>query len=404
VDRRRLPPGRFTVCRAADLRIRRAADAVRQQPGYVAAVRILLRLVSPVDVLPALFLAVAAVVEVSTNGSIRPKGVAYACEIALGVVLVARRQSPLGVALAAAIIGTVETVSGVPMQSPWVPLAAMMVAVYTLFTRSSTREVGVGVAALLAAFALQVAEQHKGIGNFAFGVVFLAPVAVAGRTVRARTHRALVLEQEQDELAQAAAEAERRRIARELHDVISHGLGLMVLQAGAAEQALERDPEKVRSVLRSIRETGHGAIRELGTLLAVAHGELEASREPQPSLLALPRLVESLRSSGVTVELSVRGRERALPAGVELSAYRIVQEALTNVVKHAGGAPTRIELHYGERELEIVVRDSGGGTPRGGGSRRGLAGVRERVSVFGGRFHAGPGADGWELRASLPIP
>lgn len=348
--------------------------------------------------------ALAGVIEVWANVAVAPKAAALPCELGLGVALAFRRRFPLAVLAAVMALGTVEALAGVPVDAPWVPLAAYMIATYSLVSRASKEQVLAGVGLIVAAISLQVVDQHKGLGNFAFALVFLVPIYVAGRTIRSRTERADELEREQSALADAAAEAERRRIARELHDVISHSLGVLVLQAGAAEQVLDRDPERAREVLRSIRATGQEAIAELGTLLAVARGEVESSREPNPSLSDLSRLVANTRRAGLDVELEVEGAPRELAPAVELSAYRIAQEGLTNVLKHGHARSARIRLVYGERELEIEVSDDGSGAASAGGARRGLAGISERVSVFGGRFDAGPRVgSGWTLRAVLPL-
>jgi signal transduction histidine kinase len=238
------------------------------------------------------------------------------------------------------------------------------------------------------------------------GLVFLA--GLAGRSLQARAsaveQRAAALDREEEERAAAAAAEERRRIARELHDIVSHSLGVLVLQAGAAEQVLERDPDRAREVLRSIRATGQEAIGEMGTLLGLIRGEAVAAREPQPSLADLEGLIARTREAGLAVELEVEGDRRALPAALELSAFRIVQEGLTNALKHARTAQARVILRYGERELEVEVRDDGTGSANGRGSRRGLAGIGERVAVFGGRLEAGPRPDGgWTLRAAFPL-
>jgi signal transduction histidine kinase len=356
------------------------------------------------DVIVAGVIALIGAGEVLTNAAITPKVAALPLELALGAALAFRRRFPLMTLAAVMTLGVAEAVAGVPMNAPWVPLAAYMVATYALVTRASEEQVLVGAALSVAAVAVQVISQHKGLGNFAFATVFLAPVYLAGRTIRARTERADELEREQSSLADAAAESERRRIARELHDVISHSLGVMILQAGAAEHVLDRDPDRAREVLSSIRETGQEAIGELHTLLAVARGEVESSREPTPSLADLSRLAANARQAGLEVDLVVDGTPRELAAAVELSAYRIVQEGLTNALKHARASTASVHVVYHERELEIEVSDDGDGAVAGGGSRRGLAGISERVSVFGGRFDAGPrqGGGGWTLHAVLP--
>jgi signal transduction histidine kinase len=219
--------------------------------------------------------------------------------------------------------------------------------------------------------------------------------------MRARHQRTVALE----ELAETAAETERRRIARELHDIVSHGLGVMVLQAGAADQVLDRDPERAHEVLASIRAVGEEAIGQMGTLLGLIRGRGETSLEPQPTLADLQALVARTSEAGLETKLVVQGTHRQLPAGVELSAYRIVQEGLTNALKHASAATTTVTLRYGERSLHVEVADDGhAANGNGPGSRRGLAGMAERVAVFGGRLQAGPGTDGgWVLRAEFPV-
>jgi signal transduction histidine kinase len=230
-----------------------------RQSGYGARVVVALEPWNvgrrPFDAAVAVAVALAGAAEVLANGSIEPKSLAFPCEVALGLALLGRRRFPLATVALVAVLGTIEAVGGVPVDAPWVPLAGYMLATYSLVSRAANDRVGIGVALLVLAVAVQVVYQHKGFGNFVFAIIFLAPIYLAGRTIRSRTERADELEHDQDERARAAAEHERRRIARELHDVISHSLGVLVLQAGAAEQVLERDPAKVREVLQSIRKT-----------------------------------------------------------------------------------------------------------------------------------------------------
>jgi signal transduction histidine kinase len=343
--------------------------------------------------------------EVWLNAAIQPKAAAAVCELVLGAALAWRRKSSLAVVVVVSLAASVEAIAHVPLQEPLVPLLAVVIAVYSLVTYSSRERAAAGAATALLGLAVQTASQHKGLPNFAFGLVFLVGAWIAGRTIHARTARAAALEREHATVAGAAAEDERRRIARELHDVIAHSLGVLVLQAGAAEQILEHDPDRARETLRSIRATGNEAIAELGTLLAVARGEPERSRHPQPRLSDLGQLVAGTREAGLPVEVIIEGRRRDLPPPVELSAYRIVQEGLTNALKHAAATQARVVLRFGEDELEVHVEDNGVGAGDGGGSRRGLAGIGERVALFGGRFHAGAeSGGGWRLQATLPLP
>ncbi len=238
---------------------------------------------------------------------------------------------------------------------------------------------------------------------------FALPVTVglATRALRGRTlvleERTVTLEREQEQRAAAAVAEERWRIARELHDIISHGLGVVVLQAGAAEQVLDRDPAKAREALALIRATGQEAIGEMGTLVGLIRDDPEPSRDPQPTLADLERLVATTCALGLPVRMMTEGTAGRVPAAVELSAYRVVQESLTNALKHAGNARVSVVLRYQPDDLEVEVSDDGTGCPQGAGGRHGLTGLRERVSIFGGRFEAGRGqTGGWTVRASFP--
>jgi signal transduction histidine kinase len=215
--------------------------------------------------------------------------------------------------------------------------------------------------------------------------------------------RAATLETEQTVAAAKAAEEERRRIARELHDIISHGLGLVVLQAGVADQVLDRDPDRAREALAQIRQTGQEALGELSTLVGLIREDPATLADPQPTLADIERLVENIRAAGLVVQLRSEGPTRPLHAAVELNAYRVVQEGLTNALKHAGRAKVNVVLRYLPSNLEVEIVDDGRAAQRGSGGRQGLPGLRERVAVFGGRFEAGSQPDGgWRLRASFP--
>ena len=215
---------------------------------------------------------------------------------------------------------------------------------------------------------------------------------------------------EQEERAARAVAEERSRIARELHDVVSHAISVTVLQARGARRTLEVDPAAARAALDAIEQTNTAALGDMRRLLAVLRDTEPDGRDgdahaPQPSLAHLDSLVAQVRGSGVPVDVEVSGDDRDVPPGVDLSAYRIVQEALTNVLKHAEASPTRIRLDYGEDALTVTVVDAG--NPTSGAARdqvgHGLIGIRERVAVVGGDVEAGPdGHGGFRVRARLP--
>jgi signal transduction histidine kinase len=220
-----------------------------------------------------------------------------------------------------------------------------------------------------------------------------------------RDRRVHFAERERDLAAREAVVAERARIARELHDAIAHDVSLIVVQAGAERLALDGAAGSTTEVLQTIERTGRGALTEMRRLVGMLRSSEDASLAPQPSLADLPRLVLQVREAGLPVELEVEGERRELPLGIELSAYRIVQEALTNALKHAGDARATVRVSYSPDQLELVVIDDGvGGPARVAGGGHGLAGMRERVALYGGRLDAGRRAErGFAVRVVLPI-
>jgi signal transduction histidine kinase len=224
------------------------------------------------------------------------------------------------------------------------------------------------------------------------------------------------LQRERDLKARWAVAEERARIARELHDVVAHSVSVMVVQAGAARRLVDGDPVQARQALTSIESTGRQALAEMRRLLGVMRHDGEARPEeaadalaPQPGLADLDALVSRARDAGLEVELQVEGAPRPLAAGVDLSAYRIVQEALTNCLKHAGAAKAIVHLCYGREDLELQVLDDGRGVVglRDAGRENGghgLIGMRERVAVFGGNLDVGPRpGGGFKVDARLPL-
>lgn len=246
---------------------------------------------------------------------------------------------------------------------------------------------------------------------------FLAPFLMigaaflAGRAISQR-QRQLMLERDRADQIQrdherevlAAAEAERRHIARELHDVIAHSVGVMVVQAGAARHVMDDKPEAARESLAAVEQSGHEAMAELRRLLGVLNEDGEAAPlSPEPRLDRLDALITRIKDAGLPLEVSVEGNPRPLSPGLEVAAYRILQEALTNALKYAGGAPTRAVLRYSESAIDVEVADEGKVSAPSAGLGRGLAGMRERVALFGGTIDAGPRpSGGYSVRAHLP--
>jgi signal transduction histidine kinase len=238
-----------------------------------------------------------------------------------------------------------------------------------------------------------------------------AAVAVGMRGWRKRAgdsaERLLRAEAEHEAQTRRAVEAERARIAGELHDVVTHNVSVMVVQAGAARSVLDSSPDDAREALLAVEASGRTAMSELRHLLgllAPGGGEEEDLLVPQPGAARVPALVERVRAAGLSVELSVTGA-RDLPPGVDLAAYRVVQEALTNVIKHAGTSHAAVLLEYRPDDLLITVTDDGRpATGPGGPGGRGLIGLRERVGLYGGELDAGPRpGGGWRVRARIPL-
>jgi signal transduction histidine kinase len=182
----------------------------------------------------------------------------------------------------------------------------------------------------------------------------------------------------------------------------------MVLQSGAARQIMSQDERRSRAMLESVEASGRSALEELRHLLGVlSDQDSDAPLSPQPGVTEIPSLIEHVQQAGVDVELCVEGQPRAVSAGVAVAAYRIVQEALTNVLKHADGAPTRVDLHWADDALEVEILDQGppsDDAPQDAHTGRGLAGMRERASMYGGTLDAHPGPDrGYVVRAHLPL-
>ncbi|MEN8131807.1 MAG: sensor histidine kinase [Pseudomonadota bacterium] len=271
----------------------------------------------------------------------------------------------------------------------------------------------IGVGGALALSMISFLVDGEPAGNIGFGLVFVFLIWYIGRYIRIRgdylrllQERAVQLEQEQDSEARRAVAEERTRIARELHDVVAHRVSLMTVQAGAAKTVAADDPEGALQAMQAVEKAGRQALDELRHLMGVLRPEAEVDGlGPQPGLADVPRLVEHLREAGLEVSLTMDGVQTDLPARVDLSAYRIVQEALTNVLKHAGpSARTEVRLSTDSHGVAIEVLDNGHGATILPGSGHGIVGMRERALLLGGSLDAGPRpGGGFRVAAHLPI-
>jgi signal transduction histidine kinase len=241
-----------------------------------------------------------------------------------------------------------------------------------------------------------------------FGGLWLTGFVLSRRAEHTQELQELTqrLRQDREEEARAAVLEERARIARELHDVVAHSVSVMVVQAGGVRRLLRDDQGREREALLVVEQVGRSALTEMRRMLGVLRTEGEAATPalaPQPGLAYLDRLVEQVRQAGLEVDLHVEGEPAPMPQGVDLSAYRIVQEGLTNALKHAGGAHAEVTVRYGDSRVELEVADDGSGGADGDGLGHGLVGMQERVALYGGTLEAGPRAGGgYVLRAVLP--
>jgi len=240
-----------------------------------------------------------------------------------------------------------------------------------------------------------------------FACAWLAGMAVRQRGTRAEQAEDLArrAEHERETVARVAVAEERARIARELHDIVAHAVSVMVLQVGAVRHNLPDALGEDKQALKGVEGAGRSALAEMRRLLGAMRSNGDSpDLAPTPGLDNLDRLLDEVQRAGLPVRLRVDGDPFPLSSTLDLSAYRVVQEGLTNALKHAGPASARVVVRYGEEELQIEVADDGSATTNGYGSRRGLAGIGERVAIFGGHLDAGPRPEGgWALRAGFPL-
>jgi signal transduction histidine kinase len=330
-----------------------------------------------------------------------------------------RRRAPLAMICVFVTTGVVNealdgslfsfpTDSGNNEIPPFASLVTGAVAFYSLGAHARHRQAQVGLAlGLSGLWATVLVSGQIDFGSFFFSAALGLTSWLVGRNIRGRALRLAAAHREQEQRTRLALSDERARIAREFHDVVAHSVGVMVVQAEGARRVLERDPDRAREALDSIEQTGRTALADMRRSLGVLRrDDVDPALQPQPGIDDVGELLEQAREAGLAVEYDVEGEPRTLPQGVDLSAYRIVQEALTNTIKHAGRVPTRITVSYGERELTLEVSDSGPGPSAngGGGSGQGLIGMRERVELHGGELVTGPGPEGgFIVRASFPL-
>ncbi|WP_328416485.1 histidine kinase [Micromonospora sp. NBC_00389] len=347
--------------------------------------------------------------------------------VGMAVALLFRRSYPSAVTVVIAALALVQVIA------QWGPLAydvAVLIALYSVVKYGQRLRDGVLAGAVAAVGVLLAAAQTPGVIKWwvtalwyalVTGAVWLVALNVRTRRlyVLSLEERASTLEREREAESRAAVAEERTRIARELHDVVAHSMAVMIVQADGARFMLDRDPEQARTAVKVVADTGRQALEEMRRLVGVlrdagpsgAAGSVVAA-DPEHRRLALtelPDLLARFRDAGLRIRHTVDGEPPALPPGLELTVYRVVQEALTNALKHAGvGAGVEVTLTYAADAVVVRVVDDGRGrpvvspAPSGG---HGLLGMRERVTVYDGSLTAGPRlAGGWQLEARLPLP
>jgi signal transduction histidine kinase len=358
------------------------------------------------DALLALGLTGLVQLEIWGSDVTVPKALAVPVGLLMTLPLAWRRQAPL--AVVAVVMGALAAQSLLDQSElpPQTPFLALLIAVYSVAAYTDRMQALIGGAVSLAVILLSEPDDFIVAGPLYTGVW------LAGRLYRDRERlatalqsRTAALEREQEETARLAIAEERARIARELHDVVAHSVSVIVVQAGAERLALGPGQESTRETLASIEKTGRQALGEMRRLLGMLRKEdEELALAPLPSLDYLDSLVAHVRKAGLPVELRVEGARQTLPAGVDISAYRIVQEALTNALRHAGPASARVVVRYGEGAVEVEVVDDGRGPHAVNGSGHGLVGMRERVALYGGELKTGlREGGGYAVRARLPF-
>lgn len=370
------------------------------------------------DVLLAGFVVLMQITGVrgtATNADVaEPDLLGYGLLTVSGLALVVRRRWPVPVFVALAVLSAWYYTAGYPDGPTWL---ALFIAIYTLTAYGDGRRslwittaslAGLTVVWLLTADLVPRAE--AGWVFFRIGAAIMA--AALGESIRSRRviaadaqERAERAERTREEEARRRVDAERLRIAREVHDTVAHSMAIVNVQAGVTAHVLDRRPAQAREALVTIEQTSAQALRELRATLGVLRSSEDEQREPTPGLGALDQLTGMAREAGLDVKVEVDSAPRELPSAVDRAAYRILQESITNVVRHAGPARVTVSIACRDGRLAIRVTDDGPGPPAAGdGTGSGITGMRERCLLLGGELSAGPGPEGgFQVRARLPL-
>ena len=319
---------------------------------------------------------------------------------------------PIFVLVALLVEQTVRSSTDI-LDDAWVASLVLFLGVFwVLGAYNNLKRALAGYVFGLAVFAgILAASETSPLTNLAFAALISGTVVVVGAAFNRRsqqaaelTERTAQLERLRDEEARIAVFDERTRIARELHDVIAHSVSVMTVQAGAARLMLDQDPKRALEPVAAVEETGRQALAELRLLLGILRTDMsEPELEPQPGMAGLESLLEQVRQAGLPVELTVEGVPLELSPGVDLTGYRVVQEALTNALKHGGPGRARVAVRYQDGAVDLEIENEAAGPGRRGGSGKGLVGMRERIALYGGELEAGSTDTGYLVRARLPL-
>lgn len=351
-----------------------------------------------------------------TPGIAGPVGLQTGVALTIAAAVVTMPRTPVA-SFTIVVIGTsLQWALAETVQPSFESFLVVLVAAYALGAR---RPAAVGVVTMLLVFGemtvvgyLMQRAGHGSVSNNASAMPIAALVWLVGQLLRqrdqreGRTQRALAeARAETERRAAAAVEQERTRISRELHDVVAHNLSVIVLQLAGARRVSDRDPAAAATAIEAAETAARNALGEMRKLVQLVRGGEADADLPQPGLEQLPRLIDEARAVGTSVELETSGRPFTLPPGLDLAAYRIVQEALTNVRKHAGTAAAQVRIDYRDHELAVSIEDDGPGADEAGAvPGHGLIGMRERVALYGGEIETGPRAGGgFAVRARLPL-
>jgi len=369
------------------------------------------------DRLLAATVLVVGQVEVWVVGSFGDPAWVSAAMVGVGsMALLGRRRAPLaamavvGLAFAMHVAGLAAVGRDPDPPESVALLAIWVVSAYSVGAHATTAKALLG-AAIAAALPVVYAAASDAVELEPVNVLFVLVPWFAGRALRRQRAQAARLEQlardlatEREERARSAVQEERARIARELHDIVAHSVSVIAVQADAAEGALSRDPALAAEPLAAVKATARETLAELRRAVGVLRESDARPLSPRPGLDQLPALIEQTRGAGLAVDLRTEGTPRPLPAGADLSAYRIVQEGLTNVRRHAGPARATVRIRYDDTAVTLEIADDGAGPTGDLTGGHGLVGIRERVALYGGSLHVGPQpTGGFVVRAVLPI-